>query len=199
MIGRLINFFFWVLLGALAGVALPAGGQSLQNSLIGMLLAVSGLYIYNVWQGSRMLKWLRQTELNSNTHFSGVWGDTGDRIMRLIKLKDNQRQISEESLRQFLAAIQASPHGVVILDKDSRIQWSNQTAFRHLGLDPRIDVQQLIGNMLRSLLSASTFTLNHLIKRSSLKAACTALTDLISWAFNYFRMAMGECFCCPGT
>ena len=147
---------------------MPAGGQSLQNSLIGMLLAVSGLHIYNVWQGSRMLKWLRQTELNSNTHFSGVWGDTGDRIMRLIKLKDNQRQISEESLRQFLAAIQASPHGVVILDKDSRIQWSNQT-------------------------------LNHLIRRSSLKAACTALTDLISSVFNYFRMAMEECFYCPGT
>ena len=150
MIGRLVSFFFWVLLGALAGVVFPAGGQSLQNSLIGMLLAVSGLYIHNVWHGTRMLKWLRQTELNPNTHFPGVWGDTGNRIVRLIKLKDNQRLISEESLRQFLAAIQASPHGVVILDEDSRIQWSNQTAFRHLGLDPRIDVQQLIGNMLRS-------------------------------------------------
>jgi len=150
MIGRLGSFFFWVLLGALAGVVFPAGGQSLQNSLIGMLLAVSGLYIHNVWHGTRMLKWLRQTELNPNTHFPGVWGDTGNRIVRLIKLKDNQRLISEESLRQFLAAIQASPHGVVILDEDSRIQWSNQTAFRHLGLDPRIDVQQLIGNMLRS-------------------------------------------------
>ena len=150
MIGRLVSFFFWILLGALAGIALPAAGHSLQNALIGMLLAVSGLYIYNVWQGSRMLRWLREAELNSNTRFTGLWGDTGDRILRLIKLKDNQRQTSEESLRQFLAAIQASPHGVVILDKDSRIQWSNQTAFRHLGLDPQIDVQQLIGNMLRS-------------------------------------------------
>lgn len=150
MIGRLINFFFWLLFGALAGVVLPVGGQSLQNSLIGMLLAVSGLYIHNMWQGSRMMKWLRQTELNAETRFTGVWGDTGDRILRLMKIKDNQIQISEESLRQFLAAIQASPHGVVILDRDSRIQWSNQTAYRHLGLDPQIDVQQLIGNMLRS-------------------------------------------------
>ncbi|MSQ65647.1 MAG: phosphate regulon sensor histidine kinase PhoR [Limnohabitans sp.] len=115
-----------------------------------MLAAVSILHIYNLWQGSRLLEWLRRTELDANLRFSGVWGDTGDRILRLIKLKDNQRQASEESLRQLLAAVQASPHGVVILDSDSRIQWSNQTASRHLGLDPRIDVQQLIGNMLRS-------------------------------------------------
>lgn len=85
-----------------------------------------------------MMKWLRQTELNAETRFTGVWGDTGDRILRLMKIKDNQIQISEESLRQFLAAIQASPHGVVILDRDSRIQWSNQTAYRHLGLDPKL-------------------------------------------------------------
>jgi len=150
MIGRLVSFFFCLLLGALAGFVWPMNGFSIQNSLIGMLLTVSVLYIYNLWQSYRLLQWLRQSELNTNIHFRGVWGDTGDRIIRLIKLKDNQRQASEESLRQFLAAIQASPHGVVILDNDSRIQWSNQTASKHLGLDPQIDVQQLIGNMLRS-------------------------------------------------
>ena len=131
MIGRLVSFFFWILLGALAGIALPAAGHSLQNALIGMLLAVSGLYIYNVWQGSRMLRWLREAELDSNTRFTGLWGDTGDRILRLIKLKDNQRQTSEESLRQFLAAIQASPHGVVILD---RIPVSNGVIRRPSGI-----------------------------------------------------------------
>jgi len=150
MIGRLVSFFFCLILGSVAGIVWPINGFSIQNSLIGMLFTVSGLYIYNLWQSSRLLQWLRQTELNTNTHFRGVWGDAGDRIIRLIKLKDNQRQVSEESLRQFLAAIQASPHGVVILDSDSLIQWSNQTASKHLGLDPKIDVQQLIGNMLRS-------------------------------------------------
>ena len=150
MIGRLLSFIFSLFLGAVAGVFWPVEKFNLENSLLGMLLAVSSLYFYNSWQGYRLLGWLRQSELNTKIHFSGIWGDTGDRIIRLIKLKDNQRQASEESLRQFLAAIQASPHGVVILDSDSRIQWSNQTASKHLGLDPKIDVHQLIGNMLRS-------------------------------------------------
>jgi two-component system phosphate regulon sensor histidine kinase PhoR len=39
---------------------------------------------------------------------------------------------------------------VIILDRDTRIQWSNQTASEHLGLDPKLDLQQLIGNMLRN-------------------------------------------------
>jgi two-component system phosphate regulon sensor histidine kinase PhoR len=57
---------------------------------------------------------------------------------------------SEDSLRQFLAAIQASPNGVLLLDPESRIQWCNQTAAKLLGIDPQLDMQQLIGNMLRS-------------------------------------------------
>jgi two-component system phosphate regulon sensor histidine kinase PhoR len=150
MIGRTINFLFWILLGASCGLVFTNSEQNFTFVLIGMLCTVSGLYIYHLWNDIRLLDWLRQSEINSNIRFPGFWGETSDRIIRFLKIKENLRLTSEESLRQFLAAIQASPHGVVILDTDSRIQWSNQTAFKHLGLDPNIDVQQLIGNMLRS-------------------------------------------------
>lgn len=150
MIGRVISLLFWLLLGACSGLLLATNGQGLVFALTGMLFAVSGLYVHHLWRDSRLLAWLRQADINPNIRFHGFWGETSDRIIRFIKLKDSLRQTSEESLRQFLAAIQASPHGVVILDSDYRIQWSNQTAFKHLGLDPQIDVQQLIGNMLRS-------------------------------------------------
>jgi two-component system phosphate regulon sensor histidine kinase PhoR len=150
MIGRLFKLIFTLVVGALAASVWPGQTQSLQSVLFGMLTAVVVLYIYNIWQSQRLLNWLRQPELDMGIHLPGLWGEVGDRVIKLLKLKNNQMLASEESLRQFLAAIQASPHGVVILDKDSRIQWSNQTAYRHLGLDPKLDVQQLIGNMLRS-------------------------------------------------
>lgn len=150
MIGRIINFLFWALLGASFGLVIANNGQSLIFVLVGMLCTVSGLYIYHLWHDTKLLDWLRQAEINPSIRFPGLWGETSDRIIRFLKIKESQRLTSEESLRQFLAAIQASPHGVVILDSDSRIQWSNLTAFKHLGLDPKIDVQQLIGNMLRS-------------------------------------------------
>ena len=150
MIGRTINFLFWIFLGASCGLLFTNNEQNLTFALIGMLCALSGLYIYHLWHDSKLLDWLRQSDIDPNIRFPGFWGETSDRIIRFLKIKENLRLTSEESLRQFLAAIQASPHGVVILDNDSRIQWSNQTAFKHLGLDPKIDVQQLIGNMLRS-------------------------------------------------
>ena len=150
MIGGLFTLIFITLLGGVVAFFWPHQSPGTQNILIGMLSSLVFFSLYQVWQQQRLLRWLRQPELDTQTRFRGLWGEVGDRIIKLLKLKENQKLASEESLRQFLAAIQASPHGVVILDKDGRIQWSNQTAYRHLGLDPKLDEQQLIGNMLRS-------------------------------------------------
>jgi two-component system phosphate regulon sensor histidine kinase PhoR len=70
-------------------------------------------------------------------------------MRRAIKARDTQAQDVEQRLAHFLAAIQASPNGVVLLDADGRIEWSNQTAAQHLGIDPARDRDQLIGNLLR--------------------------------------------------
>jgi two-component system phosphate regulon sensor histidine kinase PhoR len=48
-----------------------------------------------------------------------------------------------------LAAIQASPNGVVLLDPDGRIEWCNQTAAQHLGLDVTRDLRQYVANLIR--------------------------------------------------
>ncbi|HSV46163.1 MAG TPA: phosphate regulon sensor histidine kinase PhoR, partial [Ramlibacter sp.] len=48
-----------------------------------------------------------------------------------------------------LAALQASPNGVVLLDPQGRIEWCNQTAAGHFGFDAQRDLQQLIGNLVR--------------------------------------------------
>jgi two-component system phosphate regulon sensor histidine kinase PhoR len=56
---------------------------------------------------------------------------------------------SDRRLRDFLAALQASPNGVVLLDADTRIEWFNQTAAGHFGLDVRRDLQQHIVNLVR--------------------------------------------------
>ena len=55
----------------------------------------------------------------------------------------------DRRLSEFLAAIQASPNGVVLLDKLGRIEWCNQTAAQHFGFDVQRDLQQHIGNLVR--------------------------------------------------
>jgi two-component system phosphate regulon sensor histidine kinase PhoR len=45
--------------------------------------------------------------------------------------------------------MQASPNGVTLLDDQSHIEWCNDTAATHFGLDVQRDKQQVIGNLVR--------------------------------------------------
>ena len=151
MIGRLISLIFWLCIGSGIGIFLSDNyGQWLLYASLGMLSVVTVLYLLEVSQVEKLFQWIRQPETNSSIKIGARFADAINRISRLINNKDKLRLVSEESLRQFLAAIQVSPHGVIILDKDMRIQWSNQTSSQHLGLDANLDLQQLIGNMLRN-------------------------------------------------
>jgi two-component system phosphate regulon sensor histidine kinase PhoR len=71
------------------------------------------------------------------------------RVRRGYKTRDQLAQQHQQRLQEFLEAIQASPNGVVLLDEDGRIEWSNQTAAVHLGLEPLLDVGQHVVNLVR--------------------------------------------------
>ena len=151
MIGKFISLLFWLCIGAGIGIFLADSSRYyLLHATMGMLVVAVILYLQELRQIYRFSAWLRQPNLDTNIKVGDGLDDAVDRISRIIKNKDKLILAGEESLRQFLAAIQASPHGVIILDKDLRIQWSNQTSSQHLGLDASLDLQQLIGNMLRN-------------------------------------------------
>jgi two-component system phosphate regulon sensor histidine kinase PhoR len=76
-------------------------------------------------------------------------GEAADRSRRLLRARDQQLIESEARLQAFLAAIQASPNGVAILDRQGYIEWFNQTAAKDFGLDPQRDLGQQIGNLVR--------------------------------------------------
>ena len=52
-------------------------------------------------------------------------------------------------MQAFLAALQASPNGLVLLDAQGRIEWFNQTAAGHFGLDAQRDLLQHFVNLVR--------------------------------------------------
>ncbi len=106
---------------------------------------------------NRLLRWLR-TEQNNDTpammaggapSMPGVWGEVADRTRRLLKNRDQQLRESQARLDEFLAAMQASPSGVVLLDAQGRIEWCNQMATQHFGFDAQRDVLQHIANLVR--------------------------------------------------
>lgn len=120
------------------------------------LLAVVGAWVaVHVWlvldglRALRVLAWLKADAVSELRLGSGVWSEVYDRVRRLLRVSERQRQESDTRLQDFLAALQASPNGVVLLDADMRMEWFNQTAAGHFGFDIQRDLQQHFGNLVR--------------------------------------------------
>ena len=143
------------------GLQLPAVGLGgwawgLQGALTGAVLAAWLAFILESWRGLQLLAWLRQgAQMSQAPSLRGLWGETADRLRRLLRERERQLQASELRLAEFLAALQASPNGVLLLDEQGHIEWFNQMAAEHFGLELARDLQQSIGNLLREPAFAS--------------------------------------------
>lgn len=145
MLLRILSF----LLSQFAGGLLGAWQAGLWGSLIGMSLALWLWLAWDVWRSARLLAWLRQPEMGDAPPLSGVWGEISARMRRVWRAERQQTTASEARLSEFLAALQASPNGVLLLDREGHIEWCNQTAAAHFALDVQRDLMQSIGNLLR--------------------------------------------------
>ena len=152
MITRWLVFGFSLLAGGLLGRWVwPSDGLA-----PGLALgAVIWLGVDSIYAG-RMLAWLRAEHNNDlpaaavgAVTLPGIWGEAAHRTRRLLKNRQQLLMESQARLDEFLAAIQASPSGVVLLDADGRIEWCNHIATRHFGFDAQRDLQQHIANLVR--------------------------------------------------
>jgi two-component system phosphate regulon sensor histidine kinase PhoR len=150
MIARLFTFICLNLLGFLLGFLTPHGLGSWPGACIGIVVVSLSLFLIDTWRSLVFLSWVRSNDILHAPDQSGVLGESADRVRRLFRQKDIELRASDENLRQFLSAIQASPNGVVLLDTEWHIVWSNRTASQHLGIDPEKDLYQLIGYLLRN-------------------------------------------------
>lgn len=137
----------------LVGVALVAVPAWFFGGLVGALSAVAvALFAHVVvllWRIHRLNQWLSAPQLQPDPPWQGHWLEMASRIQRLLRLQEKQTSLHEKRLKDFLLAIQASPNGVVLLDEESRIEWCNDTAASHLGLDAQKDHMQHIVHMVR--------------------------------------------------
>ena len=100
-------------------------------------------------RGYRLLKWVQSAQHRPAPKVPGFWGELAYRIERALQQRDRQIQAERDQLSQFLSAIEASPNGVLILDRGDHIQWCNTMAAQHFGLDPVRDVQQRVTHLVR--------------------------------------------------
>ena len=149
----------WLIFAAcmFAGGALGFWAASVRGVVVGLPLGAFAWLAMDSFYGLRLLRWLR-TEQNNDVPavmaspapgMPGVWGQAADKMRRLLRGRDQQYLESQARLDEFLAAMQASPSGVVLLDAQGRIEWCNQMATQHFGFDSQRDVLQHIANLVR--------------------------------------------------
>lgn len=146
MLWRIACFLLWQL--ASGGLGWWQGGP--WGLALGAAVAAWAWFAWDLWCGARVLRWLRSGELEQMPIMQGVWGEAADRARRLLRMQQAQIRDSQSRLQEILAALQASPNGVVLLDAQGRIEWCNQMAASQLGFDAERDLMQSIGNLLRN-------------------------------------------------
>ena len=146
MLWRISFYLFWQIVGA--GLGWWESGQ--WGAALGALLAGWIWFVWDLSRGARVLRWLRAGELADAPSMRGIWGEAADRTRRLLRRQEAQIRDSQNRLQEVLAALQATPNGVVLLDAQGRIEWCNQMAASQFGFDAQRDVMQSIGNLVRN-------------------------------------------------
>jgi two-component system phosphate regulon sensor histidine kinase PhoR len=149
MLLHLILFLLLQILGAVTGIWLAPEALQIRGGLAGMLVMGLLWVLVDFTRGLRVLQWLRTGDVSDVPLKLGLWGEVAERARRLVRQREHETRDSDRRLQDFLAALQASPNGVVLLDAHGRIEWFNQTAAQHFGLDSGRDLLQHMVNLVR--------------------------------------------------
>ncbi len=153
MLMPVLSLLLWTALAAGLGWWLSGAFVAAASALAAAILCFGAM----AWKLQRLERWLAGPDLNSDVAWRGLWLEIAQRIQRLIKQRDKQVAVHEQRLQHFLQAIQASPNGVTLLDDQGRIEWFNDTAAAHLGLDIRRDRLQHVVHLVRDPVFAKYF------------------------------------------
>jgi two-component system phosphate regulon sensor histidine kinase PhoR len=130
------------LFGVLVKEAVPA-------MVVGGLLALGLLVLRDSLRGQGLMNWLRGPLQTPAPRDSGFWGELAYRTEKALRARELALRQEQEQLSQFLSAIEASPNGVMMLDKADQIEWCNSVAAEHFALDPVRDRRQRVTNLVR--------------------------------------------------
>jgi two-component system phosphate regulon sensor histidine kinase PhoR len=157
MFWRYFSFLMAQVAGGLLGLYFHLAQTGVVSALMGAVMGAWVWFISDFSRAARLMRWLRLGNTANVAMSGGFWGEAADRARRLTRAREQMTRDSQNQLQDFLSAFQASPNGVVLLDAQGQIEWCNQMAAAHFGLQVPRDLMQHFGNLVRDPRFASYF------------------------------------------
>jgi two-component system phosphate regulon sensor histidine kinase PhoR len=118
-----------------------------------LALAAAGLAValyLHLREFRKLRRWASQSRLSDPPEASGAWGEVFNQLHRHRRATLKRRRELAQLMVRSRRGAQALPYGVAVLDADYRLDWCNDAAQEHLGVDPERDRKQAIVNMVRA-------------------------------------------------
>jgi two-component system phosphate regulon sensor histidine kinase PhoR len=138
--------YFRNLLLSLAGIV--ALGFYFGEPILVSLIAISLYLAWQLFQQSRLIRWLEQGAKSEPPDSKGLWGMVFDHLYSEQRRGKKQVRYYQNVINRVQNSTEALRDGVIMLDRQGSLQWWNQSAADLLKLQPR-DEGQLLINLVR--------------------------------------------------
>ncbi|WP_374348351.1 phosphate regulon sensor histidine kinase PhoR [Chitinimonas sp.] len=145
--------FWWrsaAILAACALLALPVYpilGATAACLVYG--IGATSVLWFHLFNLNRLARWMAEPAIDKLPESIGSWDAIFGGLYRMVRTQSKSQRLLSLTLDRFVAAGEAMPEGVVVLDENDRIEWCNPKAMQHLGLDRKKDLGQHIAYLVR--------------------------------------------------
>jgi two-component system phosphate regulon sensor histidine kinase PhoR len=118
---------------------------------LAIIAAILGFLLFRQQREfGKLRRWASQSRLSDPPEAGGAWGEVFNLLHRHRRAALRRRRELARLMVRSRRGAQALPYGVAVLDADFRLDWCNDAARDHLGLDPERDRKQPIVNVVRA-------------------------------------------------
>ena len=136
-------------IGGLLAAAVAAG--YLTGGIVWWVAGAGAVYAgFNVRNAARQLRWLNGGLDDPPPDAFGLWAEVSHRLYQERREAREAAREAAAQVEEHERSVQALPDGIVILDANLHIRWSNPAAQRLIGLQDPADRGQHIDNLLRN-------------------------------------------------
>jgi len=141
---------FWFFLFEILLFIIVSNVYSVKYGLILCLISLSCFLLLHIYWIYKLTKWLNNPSLSNLPHGTGVWQHIFTKHYQILKVNKKSKKGLISALDQFTKAAEALMDGVVALNENNEIIWSNRKSQIMLNLNPRKDTGQPINYIFRN-------------------------------------------------